>query len=203
MLLIVFLPVALYFWLNIVIKPHTEASNMDNKIQGRTLTRIFFIILVTVCISAVSILIYSAAYTRFLGKSSSKDIIVNSTQDGNLKKIINRLEKMEATNEDISRNIDSLYSEILKNQEDQKETEILGTSNSDQDDQVSTRAGILKIVSQQKVDVYADKTKTSQIIAEAVDNQIYSYNKKIHGWYEILLPDLKRGWIPVQFGEEI
>ena len=134
---------------------------------------------------------------------TSDDKVILSDQDTKLKEILKRLGAIEATNDDISRQIKSLSSETLKNQDNQKSLEILGTSNPNQSDKTSTSAGLLEIISSQKVNVYQNSTSTSEIIGKAIYNQIYTYNKKIQGWYQIILPDLKVGWVRAQFGKEI
>ena len=198
-----FLPIAIHFWLSIVMRPKASTSPTEHKTQGRTLSRVFFIILVTICISTVTIITYSATNARLLKNPTSDDKVILSDQDTKLKEILKRLGKIEATNDDISRQIKSLSSEALKNQDNQKSLEILGTSYPNQNDKTSTSSGLLEIISSQKVNVYLNSTSTSEIIGKAIYNQIYTYNKKIPGWYQIVLPDLKVGWIRAQFVKEI
>lgn len=205
-LLFMFLPVAVHFWLNIVMRPSISSSisspHTEHKPQGKTLTRVFFIILLTVCISTLSILIYSASYTKYLEHSTSNDSVTLSDQDAKLKEILKRIDNVEATNNDISRQIDNLSTQSLIDQDSQKTLEILGDTDSTTSKTASSE-GLFKVTDVSSVNVYADNTTSSQVIGTGVYNQIYTYVKKISGWYQIILPSLKQGWIRSSSGTEL
>lgn len=203
--LLILLPVPLHFWLHLgdgSKKTHADgtAASPETTHKKNRAALLAFIVFITLTISSVSIFAYSVLLERYnLMKNAPKsDTEVKNTQT-QLKQITDQLGNLKSTLTGVSRQLD----DVSKNQKNQKDLEVLGLSMSEKPDTIATTAGLLKITSQQKVDVYTDSTTTSQILGKAVYNQVYTFNKKIPGWYQIILPSLEQGWIKAQFGKEL
>jgi hypothetical protein len=203
-ILLLFLPIALHFWLSISMRPHKNAQMQEKtdsapvKPQGKILTRLFLIILTTTFISSLSIVIFS--YYNPSQKKDLTDEIFSSEINLKLKDLSGQIGKLESEVKDSNLMIGDLKEKNLLKEE---APSALGASTISQNPSSTDSAGLVQVTDKGTVSVYGTPSLSSKVIGKAENKKIYPFSEKKAGWYLIAITDKEEGYIPSQFVKEL
>lgn len=137
-----------------------------------------------------------------INKTFSKSGIEMTSANKNIKDVKGKLNNLEATTDDILRQLSRLR--LITDQ--LKEEDKLGvsdTSISNANNKAATTSGLIKVNLSSDANVYDDRNPTSKIIGKAKAGEIYTYTQKVGVWYLISLLDFKEGWVSPEFVKEL
>lgn len=119
----------------------------------------------------------------------------------NLQKELDQLAASQQTEKETIQELNNLRSKIAESQN----TTVLG-ANSQASDSAQAATGFVTINDKkwQSVDVYESNSYSSKVIDKIEFDNVYRYDKKQAGWYQIELPSSgTNGWVPGRFLKEV
>lgn len=204
-LLLVFLPIPLYFFLTITRlirksskdgSPHVESTQHPK--TNKPLIRLGFFVLATLFISTLSITTYSLMHKNLSPTTNLVSDTDNKT-DEQLDQILDRLGEFEATSEDNSRQLNKIYLEVSDNAQTEKTLGAFDGVEVETSDDNATPSGYLITKTSKPVDIYSSNSTSAKIIGTAQLSKTYPYIEKVGSWYKIKLSTSEIGWIMAKF----
>jgi len=194
-LLLLFLPVTLYFWLSI--------SNPSEVSAAKWSARLLFIVFI---FSALGVFAHSLALQSFTRKEATKKSLETTQVIEGLKSEIEKLHTPEDSSEDILQRLDKIKEELADISSQQKIEQTLGLT-IDEPDQISLSVdreidsplGFVTIKDRaQPTAVYEEASSSSKIVGDFEYNKKYPFFKNEDDWFQILLPNDVEGWVQTQ-----
>lgn len=225
-LLLIFGPMAVYFWLNLSQVqpiPSSKDKHSDQPVpvlsgRQKIKSRLIYGVLIVAITSFITFFILTIL--KNLSETSLKQVLGIQTQtSSDLQKLKEELKTLQAVTEtntmalgkiqQLQEELKELQTEIQNNKKDNTfnyDTSLLfPTINLSPSPTPKPLTGFVTINSSkwQSVDVLQDKIPSSRVVGQAVYGKNYEFLKKEQDYYYIVLSSSIKGWIHVQFVKEI
>lgn len=200
--LLLFLPTAIFFWLNGPSKLTSEKHPAPPYLP-RNLISFALVILLTLLITNFTLYSYLKWGQDNLTKNDQAQL--NSQNLEEIKKLVQALQSKEASSQPLLKEIEAIKKELAEFKSDNNiKNEVLGLVPSS----ASAKESLPKFITintkrWQTLDVFKDKKTSSSIIAQIKYGKNYPISAKESDWYRIMLPDGREGWVGGQYLKEV
>jgi len=196
LLTLLVVPINFYFWLLVAGFGRHSLDSSEGQSEQKYV-KYPFLVLATVFISSFSIFFYSLINSRVSSSESASLSRISQQIDSLKKELADQNKELEAK---IIEKTQDLQSSIAKIESAQK---IAGDKNVlEATTALEVGTVTIKDEKNKKINVYKDKSLSSEIIGKAEFGKMYTFIEKDQNWYLILFND-KQGYIQSELVKEV
>jgi hypothetical protein len=196
LLTLLVVPIGFYFWLLVAGFGRHSLDSSESQSEQKY-ARYPFLVLATVFISSFSIFFYSLINSRVSSSESASLSRISQQIDSLKKELADQNKELEAKIIEKTQDLQSSIAKIESAQKTAGDKNVLDATTA-----LEVGTVTIKDEKNKKINVYKDKSLSSEIIGKAEFGKMYTFIEKDQNWYLILFND-KQGYIQSELVKEV